>query len=325
MFIRPELRALWSKDAPQRDAQQALYRIHQAWRETGPGRQVETELERFHRGEALGKLPLLAAMFCPDRDDWRTVLDSLLHPLLGQIAAEPLSQSPLRHSATDVSATVVLARCMTSALSLQHVSGPGLSQRPAPTTASFIPAETWERVLCGSGQAMQVRLREAGSDRAELDCASMRLAAGDVSCRMGQAEALILLSAPTGLVRLCLQRRTSTSEPAREYRLADGQLVHQSAGTPRNSRLELTAAVLGRMKRRDAAPMLSALVEEEGSDSLRWQVLRECLALDTAVGFRTLCTVADRPGDPLCQPARALRTRLLDLHPELDGISPCPA
>ena len=126
-------------------------------------------------------------------------------------------------------------------------------------------------------------------------------------------------------MQLRLQRRTSAVDPVREYRLSDGCLVHQAAGTPRDSRLELTAALLGRMKRRDAAPMLAAMVEEHGSESLRWQSLRECLALDVAVGFPALCKLAEREGDPLQQPAEVLRAQLLARHPELKELSPCPA
>lgn len=325
MLIRPELQVLRSNDAPQRSAQLALHTALQTWRTTGPGAQAEAELTRFHRGEPLDNLPLLYSLFCPADDGVRGFVDSLLHPLLCQLSSEPLGQSPLRFSTSDASSTVMLARCGTSALSLQHVSGACLQRGAAPRTAIFAPVETWERVLSGLLQATRVRLCKAWDDRADLECTPVSSATGDVRHRMGQSETLILQSAPTSAVQLRLQRRTSTCEPAREYDLTGGRLLHQAAGTPRDSRLELTASLLGRMKRVDAAPILAAMAEEQGSDSLRWQALRECLALDTAIGFRTLCTLAERRDDPLRPPAAALRSQLLQLHPQLNGVALCPA
>ncbi len=262
MLIRPELQALRSDDAPQRIAQHNLHQILQSWQTTGTGAQVQSELARFHAGEALDRLAVFSALFCPDSDDWRSFLDSLLKPLMAQIAAQPLSQSPLRHAVGEGFTSVVLARCGTAALTLQHIDGAALARRQPAQTVSFLPATTWERALAGSIHAIRVGVEELLPDRARLSCSAYEFKAGDVHCRNGQAEALIFRSAPTSFVQLRLQRRTSTCEPVREYSLADGRLVHLSAGTPRDSRLELTATLLGRMKRRDAAPMLlaSALV-----------------------------------------------------------------
>lgn len=325
MEIRPELEMLRSNDAPQRSAQQALADIAHAWRLTGDGATVEAELVRFHRGERLERLPLLGALFAPQSDRVRAFLDGLLQPLLAQIGLEPLGQSPLRYSTSDAATGIVLARCATSALILHYTSGPGFSRQPAAQTAGFLPAETWERVLAGSAEATRVRLAGTASDRADLRLAAVRLQAGDVRHRHGRDEALVLRAVPTSLVQLRLQRRSDEAQPVRHYRLSDGQLVHQAAGTPRDSRLELSAALLGRMKRRDAAPVLSAMVKESGSDALRWQILRECLALDTATGFRALCSICDRAADPLNQHAATLRATLLARHPSLKDLMPCPA
>ena len=325
MLIRPELQVLRSDDAPQRQAQRAAAAALQAWRRDGDGAEVEAELARFHRGAALEDLPLLRALFDPDCTRANRFLGDLIIPLLQQIAKEPLTQSPLRHSTSDVATAIVVARCATSALTLHCISGIGLSRQPEAETASFLPAETWERVLAGSAEATQVRIAQVGPDSADLERITIHLRESDVRYRNGRDEALLVRSVPTSFVQLRLQRRTDTLLPVRQYRLVDGHLVHQAAGTPRDSRLELTAALLGRMKRRDAAPMLAAMAEERGSDGLRWQVLRECLALDTATGFRTLATIANRADDPLRQPATALRATLIAMHPELQELVPCPA
>ena len=95
--------------------------------------------------------------------------------------------------------------------------------------------------------------------------------------------------------------------------------------TPRESRFELAAALLGRMGRSDAAPLLAAMAEEHGGQSLRWQSLKECLGLDSGAGFAALDRIAAQAGDPLAGPATALRAQLLERYPQLAGAVPCPA
>jgi len=109
----------------------------------------------------------------------------------------------------------------------------------------------------------------------------------------------------------------------------EGRLVHQSAGTIGESAQELMLALLGRMKRADAVPLM-ARMSGEGGESLRWQALRECLALDSGAGFRALCAIAADPGDVLAAPAGALRAQLLEAYSVLAGMleaedMPCPA
>jgi hypothetical protein len=125
------------------------------------------------------------------------------------------------------------------------------------------------------------------------------------------------------LVTLRLQRRLRNAGPTREFRLTDGELVHQAAGNVRDSRIEVMMALAGRMGRKDAAPLLAEIVREEGSAALRWQALRECLALDTRVGFTTLCAIARSPSDELAPPAGALRSQLIEAHPQLADLEPC--
>ena len=84
-------------------------------------------------------------------------------------------------------------------------------------------------------------------------------------------------------------------------------------------------AMLGRMGRKDAAPHMAELACGEASPELRWQALRECLALDTQAGFGALSVIAARSDDALCGPAGALRAQLIEAHPQLQELEPCPA
>ncbi|GGC24572.1 hypothetical protein GCM10011371_10270 [Novosphingobium marinum] len=70
---------------------------------------------------------------------------------------------------------------------------------------------------------------------------------------------------------------------------------------------------------------MAAIARESGSPALRWQALRECLSLDTLAGFTVLTEIARSPSDELAPAAGALRSQLVEAHPELDEVVPCPA
>ncbi|HOB14624.1 MAG TPA: hypothetical protein PKN09_10295 [Novosphingobium sp.] len=324
MIIRPELRALRGDDTPQRQAQRAIGAVYETWRRAGLAAGLDTEMAAFAEGAVLEDLPMLAALFAPEGDSARRLVMDLVERLLAQLAGDPLGQAPLRYSADDAIASLVLARHDTATLLLQSVEGSGLARRPAPVSVSFAAVETYERVLAGTGLARRVTITGQRSAAAQLRGQDTTLAPGPVHHRIGLDQTQFLLSVPGSLVTLKLQRRTASAIATREYRLSDGALVHQSAGTPRESRLELAAALLGRMGRSDAAPLLAAMAEEEAGEGLRWQALRECLALDTAHGFALLCRIAARADDPLAAPAGALRAQLLETYPQLAGVQPCP-
>ena len=102
--------------------------------------------------------------------------------------------------------------------------------------------------------------------------------------------------------------------------------MHRASGCRAESQREMATALLGRMGRNDAAPLLAELAMS-GSAHIRWQTLRECLSLDTGEGFAVLSRIAADPRDELAVPAGALRARLLEAHPQLSHIEEavCPA
>lgn len=326
MLIRPELQALRSNDAPQRRAQNRLGEALAAWRVTPMVAAAEQELVRFAGGSALEDLPVLSALFAAGDQAAGRFCARLLGVFLAELAREPLGQSPLRHFTDNTVSAITIARHGTTALVLQAIDGSGLARRGDPESASFAPCETWEHVLAGeaSAEAICIAGSEAGGVR--LERRPQHLAPGTVLHRTGTREVLMLHAIPSTLVTLKLQRRIGGDGcAAHEYALADGTLLHQAAGSPRESRLELCAALLGRMQRSDAAPLLAAMAEENGGPSLRWQSLRECLALDSGAGFGALSRIARRRDDPLGQPASALRDQLIETYPQLLEVDPCPA
>ncbi len=323
MIIRPELQALRSNDAPQRHAQTRLGEVLKAWKSAPEGATADAELAHFFRGTPLEDLPLLSALFTTEESAAARFCNRLVAVIVAELDARPLGQSPLRHFTDETLTTISIARHGTATLCLQVIDGAGLARRPETESASFSPSETWEHVLAGEATAEQIRIVGRRDRGAELRCESRGLSAGQVLHRMGCREALVLRRVPATLVSLKLQRRTRDDAVTRQYRLRDGELIHQASGNARDSRLELSAALLGRMGRRDAAPMLAAMAEEQGSAGLRWQVLRECLALDSAVGFTALSRIARKSDDPLAVSAGALRVQLLETHPALAEFDQC--
>ncbi|MFC0590485.1 hypothetical protein ACFFF7_13830 [Novosphingobium aquiterrae] len=325
MLIRPELAALRSDDAPQRRAQAAMGAALEHWQGSAPVVSLADELGRWDTGAAIDGLPLLAALFTAGDDTAQHFCAEVMAVFLRELQREPLGQTPLRHYLDDTVASLTLLRRGMTVLSLQMIDGTALSRLPPAETARFVPCETWDHILAGTAQGDRVRIAGTVPEGVCLARAAVMLGPGDVQHRLGCEAALCLSKVDGALVTLRLQRRAGCNDVTREYALSDGSLLHQAAGSPRDSRLELTAALLGRMGRRDASPLLGAMAEEQGASGLRWQVLRECLALDTAQGFSTLARIAVNAADPLAASAGALHAQLIETYPQLNGIAPCPA
>ena len=325
MIVHPELRALRSDDAPQRDAQERLYDAVGKWRSGPQVVALLADLSSFAEGRMLADCPALAALFDEGDGSALALVRGFAAAAVQGLAEAPLGYLPLRHFSDGVISTLLLGHAGAATLSLVAVDGAGLAARSRPTAVDFRPSEVAERVLAGFASAELIACRPSGDRSAELVRRPIRLEPGLAVRRDGAETALLLGDVAGCLVTLRLQRRRADGGPTREYVLADGRLLHQAASHPRDSRLEMMMALLGRMGRSDAAPPIAALARGEASAALRWQALRECLALDTLTGFRTLTAIAASPGDPLAATAGALRAQLVETHPQLEGIDLCPA
>ncbi|MCW1430410.1 hypothetical protein [Novosphingobium sp. JCM 18896] len=325
MIVHPDLRALRSDDAPQRQTQEELYRAVGAWRETSEVAAVLAGLARYAEGASLADCAALAALFDEASDLALPLTRAFAAAAAQGLAAAPLGYLPLRHFSDGVISTLLLGHAGSVTLSLVAVDGAGLAARPSPIAVDFRPSDVTERVLAGAAEAELISCRSLGDRLAELSRAPLALLPGQVIRRDGARTAMLLGEVTCCLVTLRLQRRRADDGPTREYALADGRLLHQAASNPRDSRLELTMALLGRMGRADAAPHIANLARAGGSTAMRWQALRECLALDTAEGFAALTAVATSPEDPLAPIAGTLRAQLVETYPQLGALEPCPA
>jgi hypothetical protein len=321
VIIHPELRALREDDLPQRVAQTRLIAAADEWRRQAETADLLNQLDRFAAGAVLGECPVLDGLLCGPGRVARDFAKHFVRSQLAMLAESPLGHLAFRHFTDGSISTLLLARAGNVTLSLVAIDGEGLAERPMPASVSFSPSEMWEHVLAGAAQADLVE-RE-GEDHVELKTSTLLLEEGTRISRDASRQALVLRVVEGRLVSLRLQRRQRQAGEACEYDRASGRLVHKAAGNPRDSRIELMVALLGRLQRRDAAPLIGALAREPGSAGLRWQALRECLALDTRTGFGALCALAASPDDPLAPPAGALRAQLIETYPQLARMVPC--
>ena len=325
MIIHPELRALRGDDAPQRHAQQSLHRAMAAWRSRPEVEAMVSDMAHLAAGAPVEHCPALAALFAADGAAGQSLVAEFVGQSAKALGDAPLAHVPMRHFTDGCTSTLLLARSGPVTLSLIALDGIELMSRPEPRCMSFGPNDTWELILAGSAQAELVSCVPSGTRSASLSRRAIALRPGSVVQRNGEHEARLVRSIAGTLVSLRLQRRRAGAGPIREYNLADGALVHQAAGDPRDSRIEMMLALLGRMQRQDAAPLMAELAQSDASAALRWQALRECLALDTRTGFEALCAIARAPGDALAGPAGALRAQLIEAHPQLQELAQCPA
>ncbi|MEO6387225.1 MAG: hypothetical protein ABIT16_07325 [Croceibacterium sp.] len=298
----------------QRRAQRRMKGADEAWRGLPQIAPVLADLERYGSGTALADCDALRNVFCGDNA--LEIARSATDLFARELNANPLGLLPFRHSFDGTVSTLLLAKSGRAQLIL-HSREPGASDY---TTAGFSDAERYEVVLAGAGEAQVVQ-------RSDLGAAPLALRPGESLTLDLSHAALQVLSVGRRLVSLRLHRFCTNPGPSREYRLADGAMIHQSSGDMRASRQEMMLALLGRMGRTDAAPVMAEIASEPGDDSLRWQALRECLALDTATGWQALSALSCDPADPLAAHAGAVRAQLGEAHPQLLALEDerCPA
>ncbi|NNC52900.1 MAG: hypothetical protein HKO08_07660 [Erythrobacter sp.] len=320
MRIDPQLRALRSDTPPQRKAQVALEAARDAWAQ-GPARKVLEELESYGGEGELGEYPALAGLFTQGGTA-RELTEALMVGLLDEVKEHPLGQVPLRHQYKDGLSVLQIAQRGRAALSLITYEETEIH----PTSVCFAGGERHEAVLAGSADVCEFELLSEGSERASIDCRTRRAVAGEYLCCEGQAHTRQIRQVHGRFVVLRLSRTEEVPPQTRQYSLADGRLLHCASGCRAESQREMATALLGRMGRSDVAPLLARLTRE-GSDHIRWQTLRECLALDTVQGFAALSAIARDPADPLSTSAGALMAHLVEAHPQLSQIevSRCPA
>ncbi|WP_338243808.1 hypothetical protein [Aurantiacibacter hainanensis] len=322
MQVHPDIAALRSDRAPQRQAQAAMLRARDAWAAEPGASEMQAELEAYGRGASLEDCPVLESVFTETGETERLIGLMSAH-YCRAIGENPIGHPPFRNGFDGTSTSLLLAQSGRAQLMLQ-AREPGRTDNPSHV---FSDATRFDAVLAGEAEARIVRIVDHAGDAASFSEERLSLRPGHRLAFDLGSEALAIDRVEGRFVVLRLMRASADPRPGREYDAATGRLLQQSAGKIATSRQEAIIALLGRMGRDDAAPHIAAVALKEGDTSLRWQALREALALDTATGFLALGRVARRSDDPLSAPAGALRAQLLETYPQLAQVEAdrCPA
>jgi len=323
MHIDPQIGALRGDTAAQRAMSEAVVEVVAECRKDAGLAPVLRDLEAYGSGARLDDCPALTGVFANGG-----AVMSAIAPLVGRLVevhrACPLAQLAFRHQSRPGFHFLQLAAKGRAAMGLALHDDQAVQD--ASTVATFPDSEWDEIVLAGAADIGLLEIRGEHRDHAVIDSRCRTIGAGDRLSFAGAAKSRMVRRVHGRLLTLRLTRIAPRPRPTRQYDLATGRLVHRASGDRHESRDEMMMALLGRMRRKDAAPVLAALTRS-GSDHLRWQALRECLALDSAAGFTALDRIATDPTDDLAPEAGALRARLVEAHPQLARWepAPCPA
>ncbi|GAA4644251.1 hypothetical protein GCM10023115_22110 [Pontixanthobacter gangjinensis] len=314
MEIHPTIAALRGNLAAQRRAQFSLESVKAEWL-AGHSDILGRPLEKYGQGADLGECKALDGVF-QQKVARKPLIDGLMSRMGHAIARTPLGQIPFRHqyrSGVGVLQIATAGRANLSLLLYEAKAG------PAAQSIYFTDSECTEIVLIGSGRGRLFEIVSTNHAGAVLSERQLDFQSGEVISYTGNKTTKLVETVPGSMLVLRLTRSPVVPEESREYRLADGALVHCASGNRAESRQEMIVALLGAMKRGEAVPTIADKCIE-GTPHLRWQAIRQMLALDTARGFEVLCAVAAAPTDDLNAPAAALKAQLLKSYPVLSEM-----
>lgn len=315
MRVDPRIAALRGDRAPQRQAQTAMVEACDDWVKRPFAARILRDLKEFGRGASLEECFALHAVFT-EADLAEDLVESLCRSFVPALAETPFGHPPFRHGYNGIVSTLLLGKSGPAQLVLQ-AREPGELEY---SHVNFSDALRYEAVLAGGAKGRIVRRAEIGhaeSGPAHLFDEAIELTPGSRLAFDSGTETLLVEKVRTRLVSLRLHRIADQPQPTREYDLSSGAFMHQSSGDLVSSRQDMMLALLGRMQCTKAAPVMAEIALETGEDSVRWQALREGIALDVESGFPALVAIARRHEDPLSSSAGALRAQLIEAHPQL--------
>lgn len=316
MNIHPNIAALRSDVTAQRRIAGRMTRVKTRWVSDDAVQALEQDLQRYGAGEDLGgclSLQRLVTDQCA-ASDFAMVWTGAFIPALRE---EPLGNAPFRYRCSAGFSSIQLLQSGGAALSLVAYEPKPDSQVRMPSSALFSDREAAEIVLSGSGTGAYHCLSntEQGGSVAIIT-SELRLRPGTRISLDGPSQARQIVSADRAMVVLQLSRLPVKPAPSREYRLADGALLRRICGDKAASQRLMALSVLGALRSGHDALQHSALDQSE-EDEVRWEAVRQLLALDTARGFAVLGIIADEDRDALVRPAKLLLEQLMVNQPAL--------
>ena len=311
MFVRDELKALRGDDREARTHRVAMEEALEDCREPRLAAVLE-ELLRYGEGGDFAHCPALVALF-----EHTGAARDLLRPLIGRLTAlhraYPLAHLAFRHRSQAGAHVLQIAARGHATLSLVLQDQDAGAEH---IIATFADADQREVVLTGKANACLFEIVAEERDRVILNSVRTELQSGARMKCTGPRQSRLIKPSHDSLLTLRLARTAGRPGPTRRVDVRSGRIVHRASGNAADSRAELAMLLLGRMGRDDALPVLATRTRT-GDAQLRWQALRQCLALDAATGLPLLEGIAQDRGDPLYGAAKALLAQLQREQPFL--------
>ena len=266
-------------------------------------------LAQFDAGAGLEDVPALARLFS-DSAAAADLAGELIGALAQALVAEPLAQVPLGHATAPGVARLRLASHGRASLTL---AAHACRERTVPVTALFEDGLAHDIIIAGVGKAMVHQ-----HDGACLTNNEVTLAPGTQLFRNGMSQTRQIIAVSRPLLVLQLTREAVRPRPSREISMASGDLVKTISGSKQSSQQMMALAVLGALGHAAAVTVMAELARDQVAErDLRWEALRQCLAMDARVGLGVLETLAGDGADALCAPAAALQRQLCATRPDL--------
>ena len=312
MFVRDELKALRGDDREARTHRVAMEEALEDCRREPRLAAVLEQLLRYGEGGNFAHCPALLALF-----EHTGAARDLLRPLIGRLTAlhraYPLAQLAFRHRSQAGTHVLQIAARGHATLSLVLQDQDAGAEH---IIATFADADQREVVLAGKASACLFEIVAEERDRVILNSVRTELQSGARMKCTGPRQSRLIKPSHDSLLTLRLARTAGSPGPTRRVDVRSGRIVHRASGNAADSRAELAMLLLGRMGRDDALPVLATRTRT-GDAQLRWQALRQCLALDAATGLPLLERIAKDHADPLYQAAGALLAQLQRERPSL--------
>ncbi len=275
---------------------------------------LTTALAAYGAGGALADAPVLGALLS-DLGAAQALVETVVGHAIAALESAPLGLLPYGHALRPGLSRLRLAETGRAALTLMAYDrrAPG----PRPVSVLFEDGAAHEIIVAGHAAALFHRLGPAGIATSEV-----ALAPGQRIALAGADEARQILAAHTPLLVLRLSRTPARPAPTREVSLPDGRLIRASSGCKRASRAMVALGVFGVLGHTQAGPLMERLaLDPDEPRDLRWEALRQLLALDAEAGLALLGCLASEPGGVLAGPAAALWRSLVTAHPDLMALT----
>lgn len=246
-------------------------------------------------------------------DDWPAML---LAPLLEGLAANDWFDPPIRASRDALRIGALLFDCPAVSISAAILSADALRAMP-PQSSFVVPGRLSIMRYWQSGGA-QLRRWYAGPADADFSAATaprcvpidaVRLEDGMLVRADGRTTGQMLVGAKCDVITLTAMIRAEASPFTREYAVSSGALVRVAALDDRGSRGLMLLALLRNAGRVDAGDCFEETTHDPAF-FVRWQAMREWLALDARAALPRLRAMTDDPNAEIRAAAREMIARV---------------